>query len=172
MERRYWISISVNESRNEAEQMLKVSLSLKTKTLIQSKFLDRYFESKIYLLISRNGKISRLGTWRDYRSHAIWRGIEGTRRGGLNTCTITRLAPAVVPHKIWKKKLMGSDLYWSTNNQRVFGFGNYHELLRVCLILLLLFLYIIRARCFELYLKYILSSSADQPSLIYSASSR
>ena len=46
------------------------------------------------------------------------------------TCTITNWAPAVVPHKIRTKKLMGSDLYWSTNNQRVFGFGNYHKLLR------------------------------------------
>ena len=59
--------------------------------------------------------------------------IEGRlrhHRGGLMTCTITNWTPAVVPHKIRTKKLMGSDLYWSINNQRVFGFGNYHKLLR------------------------------------------
>ena len=46
--------------------------------------------------------------------------IEGRlrhHRGGLMTCTITNWTPAVVPHKIRTKKLMGSDLYWSINNQ-------------------------------------------------------
>ena len=42
---------------------------------------------------------------------------------------------------------MGPDLYWTINNQRVFGFGNYHELLRAEMRLLLL--YIKRVRCFE-----------------------
>ena len=62
---------------------------------------------------STNGKISRLGTRCDYCSHTLKRGLEGRlrhHRGGLVTCTITNWTPAVVPHKIRTKKLMGSDL--------------------------------------------------------------